>query len=104
MFWKSSKLIYRSKTIAVLPEEGNTDSQCTSQFTIVSFVKALHPCKSQMLIDDAQLNSQKTQNRINVLLGGTDSYQSCLVGHPMKKLLQYMQKVLQRQASLRTVV
>jgi len=55
---------------------------CPSQFTILSFVKALLPSKSQMLIDDAQLNCQKTQNRINVLLGGTDSYQSCFVDIP----------------------
>jgi len=37
-----------------------------------------------MLID-AQLNCQKTQNRINVLLGGTDSYQSCVVDINVEK-------------------
>ncbi|RID77149.1 hypothetical protein BRARA_A00079 [Brassica rapa] len=61
-------------TISVLPDEGNPVPQCTSQFTLFSFVKALLPSKNQMFID-AQLNCQKTQNRINVLLGGTDSYQ-----------------------------
>ncbi|XP_019087241.1 PREDICTED: uncharacterized protein LOC104727501 isoform X1 [Camelina sativa] len=74
-----------------------------------------------MLID-GQLNCQKTQNRINVLLGGTDSYQSCVVdinvekgnggetvtSHDgvvasMKSESVHMQKVLQRQASLSTV-
>lgn len=34
---------------------------------------------------DAQLNCQKTQNRINVLLGGTDSYQSCVVDINLEK-------------------
>ncbi|CAN7133365.1 unnamed protein product [Brassica rapa subsp. narinosa] len=71
-------------TISVLPDEGNTIPQCTSQFTLLSFVKALLPSKSQMLID-AQLNCQKTQNRINVLLGGTDSYQSCVVDINVEK-------------------
>lgn len=71
-------------TISVLPDEGNTIPQCTSQFTLLSFVKALLPSKNQMLID-AQLNCQKTQNRINVLLGGTDSYQSCVVDINVEK-------------------
>ncbi|CAN6910488.1 unnamed protein product [Brassica oleracea] len=72
-------------TISVLPDEGNTVPQCTSsQFTLLSFVKALLPCKNQMFID-AQLNCQKTQNRINVLLGGTDSYQSCVVDINVEK-------------------
>lgn len=71
-------------TISVLPDEGNTIPQCTWQFTLLSFVKALLPSKSQMLID-AQLNCQKTQNRINVLLGGTDSYQSCVVDINVEK-------------------
>ncbi|KAF3513942.1 hypothetical protein F2Q69_00008670 [Brassica cretica] len=103
-------------TISVLPDEGNTIPQCTSQFTLLSFVKALLPSKSQMLID-AQLNCQKTQNRINVLLGGTDSYQSCVVDinvekgngaeaeevvASLKSESVHMQKVLQRQASLST--
>ncbi|CAA0398058.1 unnamed protein product [Arabidopsis thaliana] len=107
-------------TISVLPDEGNTIPQCTSHFTLLSFVKALLPSKNQMLID-AQLNCQKTQNRINVLLGGTDSYQSCVVdinvekgnggetvtSHDevvasMKSESVHMQKVLQRQASLST--
>ncbi|XP_010446558.1 PREDICTED: uncharacterized protein LOC104729317 isoform X2 [Camelina sativa] len=107
-------------TISVLPDEGSTIPQCTSQFTLLSFVKALLPSKNQMLID-AQLNCQKTQNRINVLLGGTDSYQSCVVdinvekgnggdtvtSHDeivgsMKSESVHMQKVLQRQASLST--
>ncbi|KAG2240577.1 hypothetical protein Bca52824_090541 [Brassica carinata] len=34
---------------------------------------------------DAQLNCQKTQYRINVLLGGTDSYQSCVVDINVEK-------------------
>uniref|UniRef100_A0A1J3JML6 Uncharacterized protein n=1 Tax=Noccaea caerulescens TaxID=107243 RepID=A0A1J3JML6_NOCCA len=109
-------------TISVLPDEGNTIPQCTSQFTLLSFVKALLPSKSQMLID-AQLNCQKTQNRINVLLGGTDSYQSCvvdinvekgngggetmtshdeLVGSVKSSESVHLQKILQRQASLIT--
>ncbi|CAA7020534.1 unnamed protein product [Microthlaspi erraticum] len=105
-------------TISVLPDEGNTIPQCTSQFTLLSFVKALLPSKSQMLID-AQLNCQKTQNRINVLLGGTDSYQSCvvdinvekgnggethdeLVGSVKSSESVHMQKILQRQASMST--
>ncbi|WZZ23494.1 hypothetical protein YC2023_006895 [Brassica napus] len=106
-------------TISVLPDEGNTvPPQCTSQFTLLSFVKALLPSKNQMFID-AQLNCQKTQNRINVLLGGTDSYQSCVVdinvekgnggeAHDggvvgnVKSESVHMQKVLQRQASMTT--
>ncbi|CAH8273895.1 unnamed protein product [Arabidopsis lyrata] len=107
-------------TISVLPDEGNTIPQCTSQFTLLSFVKALLPSKNQMLFD-AQLNCQKTQNRINVLLGGTDSYQSCVVDINVEKgnggdtvtshdevvgsgksESVHMQKVLQRQASLST--
>ncbi|ESQ53242.1 hypothetical protein EUTSA_v10026058mg [Eutrema salsugineum] len=108
-------------TISVLPDEGSTIPQCTSQFTLLSFVKALLPSKNQMLMD-AQLNCQKTQNRINVLLGGTDSYQSCVVdinvekgnggetvtshdevAGSVKSESVHMQKVLQRQASLSTV-
>ncbi|KAF8092123.1 hypothetical protein N665_0423s0008 [Sinapis alba] len=102
-------------TISVLPDEGNTIPQCTSQFTLLSFVKALLPSKNQMFID-AQLNCQKTQNRINVLLVGTDSYQSCIVdinvekgnGAESEEVVaslksdNLMQKVLQRQASLST--
>ncbi|CAH8369350.1 unnamed protein product [Eruca vesicaria subsp. sativa] len=103
-------------TISVLPDEGNTTPQCTSQYTLLSFVKALLPSENQLLID-AQLNCQKTQNRINVLLGGTDSYQSCVVdinvekgnGAEAKEVVAslksesvHMQKVLQRQASLST--
>ncbi|KAG2319076.1 hypothetical protein Bca4012_054663 [Brassica carinata] len=104
-------------TISVLPDEGNTIPQCTtSQFTLLSFVKALLPSKNQMYID-AQLNCQKTQNRINVLLGGTDSYQSCVVdinvdtGNGAEaeeevvaslKSENHMQKVLQRQTSSST--
>ncbi|CAF1710123.1 hypothetical protein HID58_093353 [Brassica napus] len=103
-------------TISVLPDEGNTIPQCTSQFTLLSFVKTLFPSKNHMLID-AQLNCQKTQNRINVLLGGTDSYQSCVVDinvekgngaeaeevvASLKSESVHMQKVLQRQASLST--
>ncbi|XP_048633720.1 uncharacterized protein LOC106376554 isoform X2 [Brassica napus] len=105
-------------TISVLPDEGNPVPQCTSQFTLLSFVKALLPSKNQMFID-AQLNCQKTQNRINVLLGGTDSYQSCVVdinvekgnageAHDggvagnVKSESVHMQKVLQRQASMTT--
>nr|AWW15251.1 hypothetical protein [Leavenworthia alabamica] len=72
-------------TISVLPDEATTIPQCTSQFTLLSFVKALLlPSKNQMLID-AHLNCQKTQNRINVLLGGTDSYQSCVVDINVEK-------------------
>ncbi|CAH8382193.1 unnamed protein product [Eruca vesicaria subsp. sativa] len=98
-------------TISVLPDDVNTIPQCTSQFTLLSFVKALLPSKNHMLfIDDAQLSSQKTQNRINVLLGGTDSYQSCVVDinvdkevvASLKSESVHMQKVLQRQASLST--
>nr|AGN12788.1 hypothetical protein [Leavenworthia alabamica] len=104
-------------TISVLPDKATTIPQCTSQFTLLSFVKALLlPCKNQMLID-AHLNCQKTQNRINVLLGGTDSYQSCVVDINVEKgnlgeshdevvasvkSDSLMQKVLQRQASLTT--
>ncbi|CAG7886014.1 uncharacterized protein LOC103853564 isoform X2 [Brassica rapa] len=100
-------------TISVLPDEGNPVPQCTSQFTLFSFVKALLPSKNQMFID-AQLNCQKTQNRINVLLGGTDSYQSCVVdinvekgndgeaAGNVKSESVHMQKVLQRQASMTT--
>lgn len=65
-------------SISVLPDLGNTSPQCASQFTLMSFVKALLPFKNQMLLD-TQLNCQRTQNCINVLLGGTDSYQSCVV-------------------------
>ncbi|KAL1190339.1 hypothetical protein V5N11_016722 [Cardamine amara subsp. amara] len=109
-------------TISVLPDEGSKIPQCTSQFTLLSFVKALLPSKNQMLID-AQLNCQKTQNRINVLLGGTDSYQSCVVDinvekgnvgeavtthddvvASVKSESVHMQKVLQRQASLSTAI
>ncbi|CAH8344849.1 unnamed protein product [Eruca vesicaria subsp. sativa] len=114
----TSSLVQDVCTISVLPDEGNTVPQCTSQFTLLSFVKALLPSKNQMLID-AQLNCQKTQNRINVLLGGTDSYQSCVVdinvekgngvdAHDggvvgnVKSESVHMQKVLQRQASMTT--
>ncbi|KAJ0233508.1 Uncharacterized protein HA466_0281500 [Hirschfeldia incana] len=116
---KDHSLVQDVCTISVLPDEGNTTPQCTtSQFTLLSFVKALLPSKNQMLIDDAQLNCQKTHNRINVLLGGTDSYyQSCLVDINVEKgngaeteeevvaslkSENHMQKVLQRQASLST--
>ncbi|XP_018451155.1 uncharacterized protein LOC108822543 isoform X1 [Raphanus sativus] len=100
-------------TIAVLPDEGNITPH---RFTLLSFVKALLPSKNQMLVD-AQLNCQKTQNRINVLLGGTDSYQSCVVDINVEKgngaeseeevvaslkSENHIQKVLQRQASLST--
>lgn len=68
-------------TISVLPDQGNT---LLPHFTLFSFVKALLPSKNQMFID-AQLNCQKTQNRINVLLGGTDSYQSCVVDINLEK-------------------
>ncbi|XP_018451161.1 uncharacterized protein LOC108822546 isoform X2 [Raphanus sativus] len=89
-------------TIAVLPDEGNITPH---RFTLLSFVKSLLPSKNQMLVD-AQLNCQKTQNRINVLLGGTDSYQSCVVDINVEKgngaESDHMQKVLQRQASLST--
>ncbi|KAL1191971.1 hypothetical protein V5N11_003807 [Cardamine amara subsp. amara] len=104
-------------TISVLPDLGNTSPRCTSQFTLMSFVKALLPSKNQMLLD-TQLNSQRTQNCINVLMGGTDSYQCCVVdinvekgsgetvtshdevvGNVKSESLQ-MHKVLQRQASL----
>ncbi|KAF8109603.1 hypothetical protein N665_0094s0069 [Sinapis alba] len=115
---EGTSLVQDVCTISVLPDEGNTIPQCTSQFTLFSFVKALLPSKNQMFID-AQLNCQKTQNRINVLLGGTDSYQSCVVdinvekgnsveAHDggvlgnVKSESVHMQKVLQRQASMTT--
>ncbi|XP_010531374.1 PREDICTED: uncharacterized protein LOC104807691 [Tarenaya hassleriana] len=107
-------------TISVLPEEGAISPQCASRFTLLSFIKALLPSKDQMFLD-AQLNCQKTQNCINVLLGGgTDSYQSCIVdinvekgsaetvkSHDevvgsVKSESVHTQKVLQRQASLST--
>nr|AWW15232.1 hypothetical protein [Leavenworthia alabamica] len=99
-------------TISVLPDEATTIPQFISQFTLLSFVKALLlPSRNQMLID-AHLNCQKTQNRINVLLGGTDSYQSCVVDINVENgnsgeshdevVANLMQKVLQRQASLTT--
>ncbi|KAJ0252412.1 Uncharacterized protein HA466_0132060 [Hirschfeldia incana] len=117
---EDTSLVQDVCTISVLPdEEGNAIPQCPSQFTLFSFVKALLPSKNQMFID-AQLNCQKTQNRINVLLGGTDSYQSCVVdinvekgngggeAHDggvlgnVKSETVHMQKVLQRQASMTT--
>ncbi|KAG2242017.1 hypothetical protein Bca4012_022430 [Brassica carinata] len=116
---ETTSLVQDVCTISVLPDEGNTIPQCTSQFTLFSFLKALLPSKNQMLLD-AQLNCQKTQNRINVLLGGTDSYQSCVVDINLEKgnvvdeahdrgvlgsvksESVLMQKVLQRQASMTT--
>ncbi|XP_023633769.1 uncharacterized protein LOC17880208 isoform X2 [Capsella rubella] len=83
--------------------------------------EAAFPLKEDCSIDSSLLNCQKTQNRINVLLGGTDSYQSCVVdinvekgnggetvtSHDevvgsVKSESVHMQKVLQRQASLST--
>ncbi|KAJ4914074.1 Uncharacterized protein Rs2_08695 [Raphanus sativus] len=112
---QDTSLVQDVCTISVLPDQGNT---LVPHFTLFSFVKALLPSKNQMFID-AQLNCQKTQNRINVLLGGTDSYQSCVVdinlekgngAEPhdggvlgnLKSETLHMQKVLQRQASMTT--
>ncbi|KAJ4715720.1 Adenine deaminase [Melia azedarach] len=102
--------------ISVLPDEGNTSPDCTSQLTFLSFVEVPFPSKNQMNLD-TELDCQKC---IDLQMKSADTYSSCIVDINIEKgsletlksndetvgsiknegIVTHMQKVLQRQASL----
>ncbi|XP_015382616.1 uncharacterized protein LOC102620656 isoform X3 [Citrus sinensis] len=100
--------------ISVLPDEGNTSPNCTSQLTFLSFLEVPFPSKSRTSLD-TQLDCHKC---IDLQMKSADAYSSCIVDINIEKenleTLKsndetfgsiksegvHMQKVLQRQASL----
>ncbi|KAL9459070.1 hypothetical protein AB3S75_002454 [Citrus x aurantiifolia] len=100
--------------ISVLPDEGNTSPNCTSQLTFLSFLEVPFPSKSRTSLD-TQLDCHKC---IDLQMKSADTYSSCIVDINIEKenleTLKsndetfgsiksdgvHMQKVLQRQASL----
>ncbi|XP_038999887.1 uncharacterized protein LOC120125553 isoform X1 [Hibiscus syriacus] len=103
-------------SISVLREEGNTSSNCTSQFTFLSLLEVPFSSKNHMCLD-APLSCQSC---IDLKVDGEDGYSSCIldmnneenapetlkssdesVGNLKSEgAVTHLQKVLQRQASL----
>ncbi|KAK8717334.1 hypothetical protein V6N13_044605 [Hibiscus sabdariffa] len=103
-------------SISVLPEEGNTSPNCTSQLTFLSLLEVPFTSKNQMCLD-APLSCQSC---IDLKVDGEDGYSSCILDINIEKetpdtlkssdetvgnlksegVVTHLQKVLQRQASL----
>lgn len=67
--------------ISVLPDEGNTSPDCTSQLTFLSFVEVPFPSKNQMNLD-TELDCQKC---IDLQMKSADTYSSCIVDINIEK-------------------
>ncbi|GMI68686.1 hypothetical protein like AT4G39900 [Hibiscus trionum] len=101
--------------ISVLPEEGNTSPNCTSQLTFLSLLEV--PFSSKKMCLDAPLSCQSC---IDLKVDDEDGYSSCILDINIEKeapdtlksseetvgnlksegVVTHLQKVLQRQASL----
>ncbi|XP_039003935.1 uncharacterized protein LOC120130849 isoform X2 [Hibiscus syriacus] len=103
-------------SISLLPEEGNTSSNCTPQLSFLSLLEVPFSSKNQMCLDAPP----SCQNCIDLKVDGGDGYSSCILDINIEKetpdtlkssdetignlksegVVTHLQKVLQRQASL----
>ncbi|KAE8671518.1 hypothetical protein F3Y22_tig00111947pilonHSYRG00193 [Hibiscus syriacus] len=103
-------------SISVLPEEGNMNPNCTSQFTFFSLLEVPFSSKNQMCLD-VPLSCQSC---IDLKVDGEDGYSSCILDINIEEdspetlktkdetvgnlksegVVTHLQKVLQRQGSL----
>lgn len=67
--------------ISVLPDEGNTSPNCTSQLTFLSFLQVPFPSKSRTSLD-TQLDCHKC---IDLQMKSADAYSSCIVDINIEK-------------------
>lgn len=67
--------------ISVLPDEGNTSPNCTSQLTFLSFLEVPFPSKSRTSLD-TQLDCHKC---IDLQMKSADTYSSCIVDINIEK-------------------
>lgn len=67
--------------ISVLPDEGNTSPNCTSQLTFLSFLEVPFPSKGRTSLD-TQLDCHKC---IDLQMKSADAYSSCIVDINIEK-------------------
>lgn len=67
--------------ISVLPDEGNTSPNCTSQLTFLSFLEVPFPSKSRTSLD-TQLDCHKC---IDLQMKSADTYSSCIMDINIEK-------------------